>query len=82
MFAVFTHFYRSSENPYLQEFWTQVRWVENPRQATKLSKLEADRRLEELKQHEATGSYNIERDESGEANLPPYGLDNWVVRKA
>ncbi len=50
-------------------------------EATKLSCPEAEKLVAELQDKQPGRAYTIERDENGEQNLPPYGLDNFVVRR-
>ena len=63
------------------QMWTQLTWVETALAATKLSPRNAEQLVSELETREPGPEYTIERDENGESNLPPYGLDNFVVRK-
>jgi hypothetical protein len=66
----------------LSQTWEQCSWVENSRQATKLSHDQAVQLVSELATQQPGPKYTIERDENGETNQPPYGLDNFVVRKS
>jgi hypothetical protein len=61
--------------------WTDLNWVDAPQKATKLSHEHAVRLSEELVIKQPGRQYFVERDQAGEANLPPYGLDNFVVRR-
>jgi hypothetical protein len=65
----------------LTETWTQCNWVSTSREATKLSRNKAEQLVSELERRQSGPKYTIERDENGEANQPPYGLDNFVVQK-
>ena len=71
-----------SGNRFIQTItWTNLEWVETTREASKFSPQKADQLVSELDAKEPGPKYTIERDETGESNLPPYGLDNFVVRK-
>lgn len=61
--------------------WMELTWVESPREATKLPPEEAQRLVGELNTREPGPEYTYERDENGVSNQPPYGLDNFVVKK-
>jgi hypothetical protein len=62
--------------------WTNLTWVETAREASKFSRQQAEQLASELSAREPGPEYTVERDENGESNQPPYGLDNFVVRKA
>ena len=81
MFAKLTGFYRHSGGYVLSSGWKECAWVDTAREATKFSCPEAERLAAELRDKRPGPAYTIERDENGEQNLPPYGLDNFVVRK-
>jgi hypothetical protein len=71
-----------TKSRFLETFvWTQLSWVQTTREATKLSPAEAEQLITELNTREPGPQYTAERDETGESNQPPYGLDNFVVRK-
>ena len=61
--------------------WIDLTWVETPREATKLSPEEAHKLVGELNTRDPGPEYTYERDENGMSNQPPYGLDNFVVKK-
>jgi hypothetical protein len=62
--------------------WKECSWVETTTEATKLPRELAERLMHELEQRESGPIYTVECDEKGESNQPPYGLDNFVVRRA
>ena len=62
--------------------WMTCTWVETAREATKLPPQQAEQLVGELETREPGPQYTIERDEHGESNQPPHGLDNFVVRRA
>jgi hypothetical protein len=64
-----------------QQMWTQLSWVETAREAEKLSRQGAEKLVGELNEKHPGPEYTIERDENGMNNVPPYGLDNFVVKK-
>ena len=71
-----------SGNRFVQTLtWTHLGWVETARAASKFSRKDAERLVDELDLKEPGPQYTIELDENGENSLPPYGLDNFVVRK-
>jgi len=81
MFAKLTGYYQHPAGYILSSGWKECTWVNTAREATKFSRPEAERLLTELHEKQPGPAYTIERDENGEQNLPPYGLDNFVVRK-
>jgi hypothetical protein len=85
MFAKLTGYFQTvdpSQRFILTVGWSECSWVETTREATKLSKQQVDRLVSELKQRIPSSDYTAERDETGETNQPPYGLDNFVVRNS
>ena len=61
--------------------WLDSDWVETAREATKLPAPQAQNLAHEFETREPGPTYTTERDENGGANLPPYGLNNFVVRR-
>jgi len=66
----------------LSQGWRECSWADTTRGATKLSIDEAERLISQLNERQPGSVYVAERDENGEANVPPYGLDNFVVRRS
>jgi hypothetical protein len=81
MFAKLTGFYQHAAGYVLSSGWKECMWVVTTREATKFSRLEAERLVTQLHEKQPGSGYAIERDENGKQNLPPYGLDNFVVRR-
>jgi hypothetical protein len=61
--------------------WTGLNWLVEIQHATSLPYEEAVRLPKELAVKQSGHKYVVERDEHGEANRPPYGLDNFVLRR-
>jgi len=71
-----------SPNSYIQSSgWKECKWVATLQEATKLPYDSAIQLIEELKARSPGHQHVAERDEHSEANVPPYGLDNFVVRR-
>jgi hypothetical protein len=81
LFARLTGFYQYPTKHVLHTGWKECTWVETARKATRLSRSQSERLVAELREKQPGPEYRIERDEDGEENLPPYGLDDFVVRK-
>lgn len=84
MFAKLTGFYQTVDPAsrfLLSKGWKEVTWVPTAREATKLSQQYAERLVGELEDKEPGPIYGIQRDENGESNVAPYGLDNFVVHR-
>jgi hypothetical protein len=84
MFAKLTGYYQTVDRGsrfVLSQGWSDCTWVSTAWEATKLSQAQADQLIGELNNRDSGPIYNAERDETGETNQPPYGLDNFVVTK-
>lgn len=80
MFARLSYQYRTIEgNVGLDS--QDLTWVANLAAATRFSQKEAQWLVAEMNRLHPGETYTLERDQDGEANCPPYGLDNFVVRK-
>lgn len=62
--------------------WKECTWVTNPDEATKLFEAQAIELIEQLRESPPGYSYTYQRDAQGEANRPPHGLNNFVVKRA
>jgi hypothetical protein len=85
MFAKLTGYYQTVDTGsrfVMSQGWSDCTWVATTKEATKFSSEQADRLIGELNNRESGPIYTAERDELGESNHPPYGLDNFVVRKS
>ena len=84
MYAKLQHFFQhATENRFIAAFgWQQCNWVDTAGQASKFPHESALQLADELAKNEPGYRYVVERDDNGTANLPPYGLDNFVVRRA
>jgi hypothetical protein len=75
------HFTASTERFVQESAWVGLNWHASEKPATRLPKHEADSLVQELEVREPGPTYEAVRDSTGEANLPPYGLDNWIVKR-
>jgi hypothetical protein len=82
MYAQLMGKYSFEPEPYVASTaWKDLNWVDAVQKATRLPYAEAVKLSEEITIRQPGHNYVVERDEHGEANLPPYGLDNFVVRR-
>jgi hypothetical protein len=61
--------------------WKEIRWHKTEKKATRLAYSEALSLVKELEARQPGPVYLAVRDENAEDNVPPYGLDNFVVKR-
>jgi hypothetical protein len=82
MYAKLNHQYAFSPEAHVQSSgWKDCTWVDDLKQATRLAHDQATTLAIELIAKQVRFKYVLERDQNAERNPPPYGLDNFVVRR-
>ena len=64
-----------------EDAWTEIDWLPDETKASRLPHSQALWLVEELRARTQDVRYEAVRDEVGEANLPPHGLNNWLVKR-
>jgi hypothetical protein len=64
-----------------EDSWTDIDWLPDETKASRLPHSQALWLIEELRARTQGVRYEAARDKTGEANLPPYGPDNWIVKR-
>jgi hypothetical protein len=82
MYAQLVGRFSFQSEPYVASTaWKDLNWVDALQKATRLTYEDAVKLSNELLTKQPGRQYIVERDQSGEANIAPYGLDNFVVRR-